>query len=597
MVFANPVYSVETFFLKDGYELKKVFCDSYSISDSVLLSLAAAVVLAGNSESSESLSLTDIALDEDKIHKGAKELLSVRAQYHLPSGIKEIRENGIKLWNNCVHEIKMKDGKYHPKLILACFRKKDDECKWFYRLQVGSANLTAMSGFETAVIVEGTTTENGAANGSALKEFYEKVFVFDRLKCTFPEELEALDTVEFISPESPAFPKGYEKRSHIGNIRFAYTFPKEISENCFKKVLIEETENCSDLHVYSPFMKFDGNGNQYLSNKLNAKTISYYTNLTQEIFENKSNIKKKLYCAEKDSSLFLHAKVYVIKEFRIWQGSANASESGFEKNVEFMIGADMAIEENASSNFSDMKSFIYKDSACSLGISDPKVEFTTLSEIQNSEWAFTDPESTFIVNTAANAFKAKAQVQDKILLSVDVDYTKLDDKIGSVELLDRKDNVIYSYKRAQGKHTLYTFLDKDCFCYGGQMVARVKLKETDEPLITLIPVEIVGETALDTEPVSLMELVDEWKCRDAIPKCKEKGFSSVNDDVYRRLRAYVASYGVEKKKECYQKCLERIKKLGESLKDDKKCYMSAAEQKMLRCLKDFLGKAGATDEQ
>ena len=348
-------------------------------------------------------------------------------------------------------------------------------------------------------------------------------------------------------------------------------------------------------------MKFDGNGNQYLSDKLNAKTISYYTNLTQEIFENKSNIKEKLYCAEKDSSLFLHAKVYVVKgtdkEFRIWQGSANASESGFEKNVEFMIGANMAIEENASSNFSDMESFIYKDSACSFGTSDPKVEFTALSEIQNSDWAFTDPESTFIVNTAANAFKAKAEAQDKILLSVDVDYTKLDDKIGSVELLDRKDNVIYSYKRAQGKHTLYTFLDKDCFCYGGQMVARVKLKETDEPLITLIPVEIVGENALDTEPVSLMGLVDEWKCRDAIPKCKEKGFSSVNDDVYRRLRAYVASYGVEKKKECYQKCLERIKKLEESLKDDKKRYMSAAEQKMLRCLRDFLGKVGATDEQ
>lgn len=598
MVFANPIYSVETFFLKDGYELKKVFCDSYSISDSALLSLAAAVVLAGDSDSSESLSLTDIALDEGNIHDKSKELLSVRAQYHLPSGIKEIRENGIKLWNNCVRKVEMNGSKYHPKLILACFRKKDDEREWFYRLQVGSANLTAMSGFETAVIVEGAAAANGNANGAVLKEFYEKVF-----NQSIPAELEALNTVEFVSPDPP---KGYVERSHISNIRFAYTFPKGASENCFKEVLAKEvpayeTENCPELHVYSPFMKFDGNGRQYLSDKLKNINISYYTNLTQEIFD--SNITESLYCATKDKSLFLHAKVYVIKgtdnnNFSIWQGSANASESGFEKNVEFMIGADMSLDYDKNSNFSDMTSFIYKEDNVAFG-NDPEVKFTELSKINNPDQAFTDTESTFIVNTVADAFKVEAKVQDKdkIHLSVNVDYTKLDNKIVSVELFDRKDNVIYSYERIpnEGGHKLYTFLDKDCFCYGGQMVARVKLQAIDEPLITLIKVD--GEAAPDTKPVSLMGLVDEWKCRDAIPKCKEKGFSSVYDDVYRRLRAYIASYGVEKKTECYQKCLERINKLERSLNGDEKRYMSEDEQKTLVRLKEFLGKAGVTGEQ
>ena len=109
-----------------------------------------------------------------------------------------------------------------------------------------------------------------------------------------------------------------------------------------------------------------------------------------------------------------------------------------------------------------------------------------------------------------------------------------------------------------------------------------------------IPSSIIFATISGTisdipEPESLMKLVKEWKCINVIPRCKRKKFINSNDDVYRRLRACIASYGAEEKAKIYDKCRENIKKLYEALnQNNEPVYMNDEEKSYLKRLADFL---------
>lgn len=611
MIYSRSPYTMSEFLQKDNYILEKVFCDVYSISSAKLVELAAYVCAADNQRTDE-LDMVDICFAiEDIVNNNqvnVNEKLTIHSHYKpYPGNNHIIRDNATKIWNKCGKTVNLNGHSFHPKLLLACFAKEDEQGKkYYYRLQVGTGNLTGSKSLDMAVIVEGEAIKNNdpnPCNGQVLYSFYEKIFnslgerAVPGILCDLKNTQFESKCNEFISENTLC--------AKISDINFAFTFPDcEDIKNKLPDEL-KDKNDINDINIYSPFINFDSeNGTTYLDDKFGDKTLHYYTNLTLDICDKWEKIKNPVsYC--KKAGSFLHAKVYTwkigenecrigantekIPEYRVWLGSANASKNGWENNAEFDIGFNLKfLKCDAEKDYIIQNKWKYKTSKDS----DPEKTAIFDNDKPKPEDAFTSEDETYWQRILVDCISIKADNEDdnKVKLKFDIKkpncekkaYKKIvlrffygynDTNVKEISI-DKQSNKIISKSLS---------IDKVDLPLDYSMMVKASI-ETEKTTNLSLMVDIKGELPEDDRnPESMLLLLNPIRAIDAIPRCAEAGFSNPKDNIYERLSAYICSYN-SKDNEQYEKITQRIDKIKEKV--GTLYYISDTETEKL----DFLEK-------
>lgn len=599
MIYSASTCTMAGFLQKDGYELQKVFCDVYSISATKLTELAAYVGGADNSFTEE-YDLKDICFSIEQNMNKIKERLVIHANaYPYPSKDRTIDQNALAIWGKCGKIVKLRGGSFHPKLLLACFKSRESNER-YYRLQVSTGNLTDSKSMDMAVVVEGKSAGDGAeANGKVLCDFYRKVF--DTLKSSFPDELTALETTSFtacIGQSLAYIGQNILKVADIEALRFAYTYPDgQGTPDLIWNRIPKEAEEAEQIYVYSPFLNFDGNGITYLDGKLRGKEVTYHTNLTAELCSIWKLINGKIRFCDK-SGPFFHAKVYLWKltdeTYRVWLGSANASENGWERNAEFAVGFDLKIRKKESIGAETDQIINRRDPAYwGYKISDqvnPEMEVRFHDADPSEEKAFPSDGALYLARVMAGAIQISAKAgrqEDEVCLSIRAEKPRSMEGELKLSFCDCNGGEICPavfLDRADGRVEETVAIKKEQLPFQGLMLVRAAMGSSEQSFY--VPID-GAEQIVDYEQQaeSMLDLLERVEAIDAIPHCAKAGFSDPNDSVYRRLSAFLCSYS-GRESACYRRIRERIK----IIKERKDCFMSKTEQDKLAELEKLCGE-------
>ena len=546
----------------DGYALKKLVCTTYSLSMSKVFDLAAMLHIP----SEENLSLKDVALlEKGALKKTAQEkLLIYYDRIYMDGSTDVIRQNYVDLFGGCCHRVDMKNAAFHSKLMLACFRKENGShpVRWYYRLQVGSKNLTDSSAVEFALCMESAESsdeDSKKRTGAVLFHFLGSI-LSDR-----PDWHKPLENTAF-----QHWPIGGTDKGCCTNLRFAC--------NAGNKANIIDTI-CGELlkdkaiHALSPFLTPDDKGKFYLSEKLQQQ-VYYKTNAAKTLKDKQADIRKKYKNQVQIASyeFFLHGKLYFWRskddnsnrKYRIWLGSANASQNGMENNSEFMVGFDWDAAYYNGNN----EDFFKEDDPTKpfilwrYGSGGANGSFYILDDINwdNYREVIDAAQKQRLRWQLGAALKALSATWDGKTLTVSApDLTDLSMKVDGSTSWEAPVNGTITYTIPPTQKPVGPILP---------YTAKARINGSEVSVSGCMPLTPTGSDPSFAEPTPLITMLDELYARDAVPKCRYTGFSDVRDCLTERVEAYLASWGFAP--EAYKALCARIKNVLAIL-DQKDC--------------------------
>ena len=534
MIYNTCPRSLYSFLLPPkGYQLEKLVCTTYSLNLSVAFDLAAAIHFPAE----DTPDLKDVALlEKGALKETARKKLLIFYQWsNLTAFNSVLREQYNALATCCCQQISPDGKAFHSKLMLACFRKEGGD--WYYRLRIGSKNLSGGDALEFAICTESCADSGNANDTGVVLHGFLGTFLQN------PENGE--DWYTNIKDQEFRYWPDQHSDDTCSNLLFAYNAGKGSTILDALQCELNNLGKKPTVHAISPFLTPDQNYTLYLSKAL-AADVYYKTNGT-EVLQNAQAALIDAYPQKihlSDVEHFVHGKMYFWRLpgqercYRVWLGSANASANGFEKNSEFMAGFDW----NAPADNTANHKYYDEDNAASgerfllcgvsaSGIStdtafDPlaKIKDWTLytrqiSEQERMEWELRNTLGNMSAKWDDNGALTIANAPNLSALRVeDMDAEKQSDKrTWLIHGFSRPCGAFLSY-RAEGT------VQSNIVSVSGCMLVETPDKEWRE------------ETPLYT-------LLDELRARDAVPRCRLKGFSNPNDDLTERVQAYLSSCG------------------------------------------------------
>ncbi|MBR5485054.1 MAG: phospholipase D family protein [Oscillospiraceae bacterium] len=599
MIYQQSIHTPLGIFLQppNNYELEHLLATTYSLDAQAFVSLAIYGFLAAQGDELDNVQLKEIVFQENEIRDWAKEHFTVFTHF-LPTHV----DNNI-IWEQCsalsdLCCIKIQNqGTFHPKLLLACFKNTETNDR-FFRLQVSSQNLGSVSAVELGICFEGYSSHEHLEsqpkhniNGSQLLQFFQTFY-----SGTLPEHLNSLGNVKFEHKSDPWY--------KIENISFEFTDKQGKKLICRLK---EEFCNERELHVYSPFLTPDENNKLYLENN-GFKNVYYYTNLTKLLFDQKDNIKNVFYISSDcGTTPFIHAKLYCQEietpadckaAYRIFLGSANASQNGLENNIELMVSFDWIFTKlpdgDLRNKITTEWNWLY---ALANGAADKNYFFIKLCSETTQEPLDDENDRMhhlllhYMAQCKATLTKTQQDNKYQVCVSTPATTNGLELKVLELEHLQYSDNMILSQLPC-GK-LLRAELGMEYQDINGNQqqitaVGTIPLIIQDNELN-----EIFSQNK--PTPTPLLSLLTEYSARDAIPRCRRKGFAHPKDDVMERLEAYTASWqGSPREASAWEGAAENVQRAYDGLinSNDKEnwenIFMTDEEKKKLKCLYQIL---------
>ena len=330
-----------------GYEVEFAVGLTYSLDLDALISVPMSFGLLGESE--------------EIIHKSPAYLLAAirkssdkMAVFCNVGNIKVPKENRLvyPLLENCIFPVRQK-GNFHPKLWV--IQEVSDEGGRRIRIVVLSRNLTFDDSLDIAVSLTGEVTEK----------------VRNRKK--YMPVVDLLDwAAKFASPE-----KRNKVRKVCDSIRCVEKFlVDDPFDDCeffaFNEKLMGQSDVEDDLQgrdtvVVSPFV--DESFLSWLFTKANHKCLITRQNfITSNIFNlvghgNVFSVNESL-LDDEESHIDLHAKMYFVSKDgnnNLYIGSANATQSAFNRNTEFLLKLHF---KPYKSSFDKFKEMLLNDEDC-----------------------------------------------------------------------------------------------------------------------------------------------------------------------------------------------------------------------------------------
>lgn len=550
--------SLSRFLLREGCRLQYLIATTYTVDCETLVSLSSAVYNAVSVEGPLSgpadvaaPSLADVCLDFPEILDCAADHIRLYTQYPPDSASRPraLYENAISLFHIC-GRIMNQPHTFHPKLLLAVF----DHCgKPEFHLQVGSKNLTASYALDLSVCLESdpASPDGGNCNGSQLAAF------FQANQIALPEGiLEALRQTNFriLGGDSPEM--------KVSDIVFAYNS----KAHTIADTLQEDARNrpaIAPVHVFSPFLHPDSSG-AFWGEEL-GKDVIYHTNLTKTILkQGQETPLPNLYVSKADQQ-FYHGKLILwpvamrgteaaswndrIYEdtFRIWIGSANATQNGMTRNSELMVGLLMKVTHSSTARKNRYPDYFESQPSLCHSLN-PRIDnrisengisfyrYSSMSHLSDSD-CFPDDQGPLLRHLLQNIFLQASMGHGTPMLEVKIKCASPSPvsyfvrvSAGSQELCD------LPYEKSVCQYEQTTF--------PANGVYQVCLLDACRNCILSTYVQAAkGEGVAFPPPSSMLTLLRELTARQVIPNCASKGFSRPEDDLYQRLRAFLCSYG------------------------------------------------------
>lgn len=575
--------SLSRFLLREGCRLQYLIATTYTVDCETLVSLSSAVYnavsvegpLSGPADGAAS-SLADVCLDFPEILNCAADHIRLYTQYPPDSASKPraLYENAISLFHVC-GRIMHQPHTFHPKLLLAVF---DRGGKPEFHLQVGSKNLTASYALDLSVCLEGSPAPAaGNCNGSQLAAF------FQANQIALPEGIgEALQQTDF------QILGGDSQELKVSDIVFAYNSKEQTIADILQKDA-QDRPAIAPVHVFSPFLHPDSNG-AFWGEEL-GKDVIYHTNLTKTILkQGQETPLPNLYVSKADQQ-FYHGKLilwpvatqeteaasrndWVYEDtFRIWIGSANATQNGMTRNSELMVGLLMNVTHSSTARKNRYPD--YFDSQPSLCHSlNPRIDnrisengisfyrYSSMSHLSDSD-CFPDDQGPLLRHLLQNISLQASMGHGTPMLEVKIKCASPSTvpyfvrvSAGSQELccLPYEKSVHQYVQTAFPANGVYgvCLLDacKNCIVSTYVQAAR-------------------GEGVVFPAPTSMLTLLRELTARQVIPNCASKGFSRPEDDLYQRLRAFLCSYGWDGRSShpAFQRLQRRLDRVAYFLQD------------------------------
>ncbi len=599
----------ELLYAPEGYRLEHIFLSTYSLEGEALYGLAAYGCTANASpdDTLERVCLSDLAFEKERIRDFAEKHITVLSHYEHHSVSKKTGISDLvnDLAGTCVHTIK-RSGSFHAKLLLPCFKKIDGEDR-YYRLCVGSKNFSANdAGLEFSLCFESCERADEAAQTNEAERADEAKQTGAELYAFIASLLKADDEAPWLRPIGDKAFRVWkmDKNKEIIADQISFASNRDSAKKIFyaiKNDLDRYPAQDNKIYAYSPFLTPEKDGKMYLDSKLNELnvTVQYYTNLTAILHKYRNTeLAKRIFCADgkcdRDgrwmADRFVHAKLYCWETaaepgercFRIWLGSANASEKGFEKNSEFMAGLCWRLRGNAASVYAEEG---MDPAAWSVfgRQSDKLVKYRKLQDMELPEILIDD--------------SARERIEKRIMEMVRRTEIKCGRTDGGYELRceDVFDGVeIRSIEDRTPQNGTVTVEKIPCGSFARVLFcakAGTKIDPLSEDICVLMNIRVEpveGGEVKKAEPI--YTLLKEIRARDVILRCRRAGFSAPDDGMFERVEAFLASWSIspetEKKKK--EELLSRIDRVSSEMEKAGNEYMTETEKEKLIRLKENL---------
>lgn len=603
IIYSTYDCSLSRFLCRQGCRLRRLIATTYTIDCETLISLAWAVYSAMLADASASGApepyetdhppLVDVCLEFPELMQWAAGHLKVYTQYppDHASMPPVLYENGIALFQACGRVLKQ-PRLFHPKLLLAVFERGG---QLEFQLQVGSKNLTASEALDLGVCLESgpgwSPAPEGSCNGSQLARFF-----LDH-QIELPADIfQALNQTEF------QILGGDSEGMKVSNLCFAYSHPN----HTLSQILHDDSKRnppIAPIHVFSPFLRPD-RGGAFWGEGL-GNDVVYHTNLTKPLLEQmQQRAFPNLYVSKSDQR-FYHGKLIMwpvaCKEtgnacadvFRIWIGSANATQNGMAKNSELMVGLQMevahtqAARENRYPNYCGGTSKSRHVLTAHNGdqvLPSNCVEFCSATQTFSDADCFPEDQSLLLRRLLQN-------ISLRADLFGQIPVVKMQTKGGWPSSQ-------YAVCLLQGSQALCTLRHRNSACCCAQEefppngVYKICIFDGHEDLLLETCMQAEKEEAVSRQihfpdPTPMTSLLSELTALHAIPNCAVRGFSGSGDDLYQRLRAFLCSYHWDGCPEhrAFQRLRSRLDRVAACLSDESgRLYMTKAEQEKFQAL-------------
>ena len=553
MIFEDTPLTLDRLLWRRDCAFQRLIAATYTVDCQRLLSLADAVYQAASfrGEEKEGTSLTDLCLEYGAVAACARERLALYSHFPPDDGGAPpvLYENAVALYAACGRQMGGGGRTFHPKLLLAVFSERGTG-RPFFHLEVGSRNLTASSGLELSVYLEGVPAAEEAPNGGELAEFFRCAGI------ELPPELDAsLRGTRFQIPAGSG--------PQVSDVAFAYQAPER--RGTVLQRLQEDLacrppcptgpEGRRAIQAWSPFLLPDQDGRFYLDV---LGDVDHHTVLTRSLLAaGRGRGWSNVYAATREAP-FYHGKLLLWPlgqrelpdgqwedALRIWLGSANASKNGMERNIELMVGLTLrAVHSGSRRRIWYSELFDGRERPRSLrrltgSSSVSAADFLPFSDDWGEDRCRPEDPSPLLRIYLSRLVLAVSQGSGgSLVLSLAAPaWPEAPASEWSVELLHGA--------------------GRPCSVKGGERVSlsleqlppagafRLRVRDPGEAVLWegLRQAEWRGPGAPPfPAPTPMVSLVGWLTAMDAIPRCRAKGFSRPDDDLFQRLRAYLCSW-------------------------------------------------------
>ena len=592
----SSTLSLSQFLFREGCRLRHLIVTTYTVDCETLLALSSAVYKALSAKGSSSIpveeagtNLVDVCLEFPEIMTCAAHHIRLYTQYapDRASQPRALCENAMSLFAVC-GKVMHQPHSFHPKLLLAVFERNG---KLEFHLQVGSKNLTVSNALDLSVCLESRQPSliDDSCNGSQLAGF------FQANQIPLPEGvLEALRQTNF------QIMGGNTKELTISDIVFAYNSQDQALSDILQKD-IQHRPPIAPVHVFSPFLHADSHGT-FWGDTL-GKDVIYHTNLTKTILKQlQERPFPNLYVAKADQQ-FYHGKLIMWPvasqetapkgsndaeyddAFRIWVGSANATQNGMHRNSELMVGILMKVHHSSVARANRYPNYF----------SSPPPFFHTLQahlgRLLSYKAICFSPSASLSSLSEENCFpEDQSPLLRRLLQNISL-RAYLDHATPMLEIKIKQENpsgIPYTVRVQLGDQNprdlpyekkVYHFVEK---AFPANGVYEITLLDNcNNPVVNTYIQAEKGEDVIFPPSTSLLTLLREMTARQTIPNCAAQGFSRPDDDLYQRLRAFLCSYDWDGRADhpAFQRLEKRLERVVQCLHSQTGTFYMAAPEK------------------
>lgn len=319
--------------VSDGCEVEFALGLTYSLDLDALLSIALTLGNIGNfdenTKSNPLLLLEGIRRCSDKFV-----VFCNKGSIAIPKSVNSI----YSLLENSVFEVQNTDdilANFHPKIWVIKEKSREDDRLWL-KLVVMSRNLTFSNSLDICCSMRGEILPNRheeqAKKYDSLKQMISKVSCYADRKKKLIIQREILDCINRVGK--------FDVEEPFDDCDFFSFFYNEQSDNFLANNLRGDA-----VLVISPFVDITALS-KIVKNKENSKLITRRESVTQKILNcfGEVWVPNDSMIDNTTASINLHAKMYLVwnaknrNGYTLYLGSANATNTAFNRNTEFLLG-------------------------------------------------------------------------------------------------------------------------------------------------------------------------------------------------------------------------------------------------------------------